>query len=191
MKTLALVAPVGMDGAEEFPDSLAAAKAGDRAAFEHLMRLHGRLVLATALRLLGNMSDAQDASQEVFLKLYRSLGQVTSTNLPGWLYRVTVNVCHDMHRGAAKAAANEIEAAAAGDPQRLLLESERRELVRRSLRRLSEKERQALVLRDIEGLSTAEVARAMGTAEATVRSHIWKARLKMREFVEGSFRRRV
>ena len=190
MRTLALVAPAGMDRVDEFPDSLAAAKAGDRAAFERLMRQHGRLVLATALRLLGNMADAQDASQEVFLKLYRGLGQVASSNLPGWLYRVTVNVCHDMRRRGSPGAPAAAEAASA-DPQSELLESERRELVRRSLRLLSEKERQALVLRDLEGLSTAEVARAMGTAEATVRSHIWKARIKIKEFVERSFRRRV
>jgi RNA polymerase sigma-70 factor, ECF subfamily len=191
MRTLALVAPAGMDRVDEFPDSLAEAKAGDRAAFERLMRQHGRLVLATALRLLGNMADAQDASQEVFLKLYRGLGQVNSSNLPGWLYRVTVNVCHDIHRRGSPGLAEAVEPYRGADPQEELLESERRELVLRGLRRLSEKERQALVLRDLEGLSTAEVARAMGTAEATVRSHIWKARIKIKEFVERSFRRRV
>ena len=63
------------------------------------MRRHERLVLVTALRLLGKMEDAQDASQEVFLRLYRNLGKVrASDNLPGWLYRVTVNVCHDVRR---------------------------------------------------------------------------------------------
>jgi RNA polymerase sigma-70 factor (ECF subfamily) len=60
-----------------------------------------------------------------------------------------------------------------------------------SLRMLSEKERAALVLRDMEGLSTEAVARALGSTEATVRSHISKARVKMREFVERYFRRRT
>ena len=190
MTTLALTVPAGIEPADASPDLLAAAKAGDRAAFEMLMRRHERMVLVTALRLLGNLADAQDASQEVFLKLYRGLGQVTSANIAGWLYRVTVNVCHDIHRAAAPNAAAGTDPAA-GDLQHDLLETERREVVLRSLRRLSEKERQAIVLRDLEGLSTADVARAMGTAEATVRSHIARARLKMKEFVERSFRRRV
>jgi RNA polymerase sigma-70 factor (ECF subfamily) len=190
MRSLALIALAGMEQAEESPDLLTLARTGDRAAFEQLMRRHERLVLATALRLLGNLPDAQDASQEVFLKLYRGLRQVTSENIAGWLYRVAVNVCHDMHRRSVREA-EEVDTAAPDDPQHDLLASERRALLLRGLRRLSEKERQALVLRDLEGLSTAEVARAMGTAEATVRSHIWKARLKVKEFVERSFRRRV
>ena len=69
------------------------------AEFERLMGLHERLVLRTALRLLGRVEDAQDASQDVFLRLYRNLDKVESeTNIPGWLYRVTVNVCYDMGR---------------------------------------------------------------------------------------------
>src|SRR5215469_3395993 len=190
MRSLAMVALAGIGPIDESPDPLAVAKSGNRAAFEQLMRQHERLVLATALRLLGNMADAQDASQEVFLKLYRGLGQVTSHNLAGWLYRVTLNVCHDMHRRRPDMAV-EADPPAPADPQRELLAAEKREVLLRSLRMLSERERQVLVLRDLEGLSTAEVARVVGTAEATVRSHISKARVKMKEFVERSFRRRV
>jgi RNA polymerase sigma-70 factor (ECF subfamily) len=60
-----------------------------------------------------------------------------------------------------------------------------------SLRLLPEKERAALVLRDLEGLSTEEVARALGSSEATVRSQVSKARVKVKEFVERYFGRRV
>jgi RNA polymerase sigma factor (sigma-70 family) len=104
MKALALLATVGpMDGPEDRSEPAArpleAAKAGGLAAFELLMRQYERLVLVTALRLLGVLEDAQDASQEVFLRLYRNLNRVeASSNLLGWLYRVTVNVCHDVRR---------------------------------------------------------------------------------------------
>src|SRR6516225_9655709 len=99
MRALAVLATVGpLPGPEERARTVAAAKAGDLAAFELLMRQHERLVLATALRILGNLTDAQDASQEVFLKLYRNLGRVDPTACAGWLYRVTVNVCHDLRR---------------------------------------------------------------------------------------------
>ena len=60
-----------------------------------------------------------------------------------------------------------------------------------SLRMLPEKERAALVLRDLEGLTTEEVARVLGSSEATVRSQVSKARVKVKEFVERYFRRHV
>jgi RNA polymerase sigma-70 factor (ECF subfamily) len=200
MKALALLATVGpMDGPEGRSEpagcSLEATKAGDLAAFELLMRQYERLVLVTALRLLGVLEDAQDASQEVFLRLYRNLNRVgASGNLSGWLYRVTVNVCHDVDRKRRVPAPVEDAAGLAAltaDPQRAAVETERRRALEMSLRMLSKKERAVLVLRDLEGLSTEEVARALGTTEATVRSQISKARVKIRDFLERYFRRRA
>ena len=196
MRTLALVATVGpMDGPDDRSQIIAVARAGDLAAFEALMRQYERLVLATALRLLGNLEDAQDASQEVFLKLYRNLGKLERPgNIPAWLYRVTVNVCHDVgRRRPSVASVEEAEAlpATSAGPQQTAGEAERRRALELSLRRLSERERVAVVLRDLEGLSTGEVARAMGSSEATVRSQISQARVKMRGFLERYFRRHV
>ncbi|MFY9725449.1 MAG: sigma-70 family RNA polymerase sigma factor [Bryobacteraceae bacterium] len=193
MKTLALAAVEASEGPEGRDSALEAARAGDRAAFDLLMRRHERLVLGTAYRLTGNLEDAQDASQEVFLRLYRNLGKIEAGHLAAWLYRVTVNVCHDARRRRPNTVPvdDAPELAAAGDPQQSAGESERRALLLRSLRVLSEKERAALVLRDLEGLSTAEVARALGSSVVTVRSQISKARLKMRDFVERYSRRRV
>ena len=184
-----------MDGPSGGSDIVEAARQGDLDAFELLMRQYERLVLVTALRLLGNLEDAQDVSQEVFLKLYRNLARVEAErSFSGWLYRVTVNACHDLRRRKPLAApVDEAAEIATGDadPQAAAVEAERRRVVEMSLRMLSEKERAALVLRDMEGLSTEEVARALGSTEATVRSHISKARVKMRGFVERYFRRRI
>jgi RNA polymerase sigma-70 factor (ECF subfamily) len=190
---LATAGPI--DGPEDRSSVIDRAKAGDLAAFELVMRQYERLVLVTALRLLGSLSDAQDASQEVFLKLYRNLGKVESTGaFPGWLYRVTVNTCHDMRR--RRPASVPLEDAGdpvsgEADPQQQTTALERRRVLQLSLRMLSEKEREALVLRDLEGLSTQEVARVLGSSEATVRSQISKARVKVKGFVERYFRRRV
>lgn len=171
-----------------------AAKTGDLAAFELLMRQHERLVLVTALRLLGNLEDAQDASQEVFLRLYRNLAKVqASASLSGWLYRVTVNACHDLHRRSRPETTIEDVPEPrdpAADPQQAVTDAERRRVLQLSLRHLPEKERAALVLRDLEGLSTEEVARVLGSSEATVRSQICKARVKVKAFVERYFGRR-
>ena len=184
-----------LDDPESLTHVLEAARAGDLGAFEILMRRHERLVLVTALRLLGKMEDAQDASQEVFLRLYRNLGKVqASENLAGWLYRVTVNVCHDVRRRRPdETSVDEVaELVSRGaDPQQAATHSERRRVLELSLRLLSEKERAALVLRDLEGLSTEEVAHILGTSQATVRSQIFKARIKMKDFVERYFRRRI
>ena len=177
-------------------DRTEAAQVGDLATFEALMRRHERLVLGTALRLLGRIEDAQDASQEVFLRLYRNLGKLRSCeNLAGWLYRVTVNVCHDSRAHRREATSVEDEAAAlvspGADPQLAATRNERQRVLELSLRLLSEKQRTALVLRDLEGLPTAEVAQILGASQATVRSQIFQARVKIKGFVERYFRGRV
>ena len=141
--------------------------AGDLPAFELLMRQYERLVLVTAFRLAGNLPDAQDVSQEVFLKLYRNLGKLASEDaVASWLYRVTVNACHDLRRRRRPEDPMEHERRSwppgAADPHQALAESERSRALELSLRMLPEKERAALVLRDLEGLSTEEVARALG-----------------------------
>src|SRR5258708_1561455 len=102
------LAVLAMAGRAETPEEprggiaaahLEAARRGDQAAFEMLMRQDERVVLVTALQMLGHMADAQDVSQEVFLKLYRNLRKVDSGgSLAGWLYRVTVNACRDLER---------------------------------------------------------------------------------------------
>lgn len=193
MKTLALlVTATPMDAPEDRLRTLASAKAGDLAAFERLMRQQERLVLATARRLLGNMEDAQDVAQEVFWRLYQNLHKVDATeNVTGWLYRVTVNLCRGRQRkrlAHVEAELADVPAPSAG-PHHQLLEAERQQVLQMSLRRLSEKERAALVLRDLEGLPTKQVARILGSSEATVRSQISKARLKVKDFVERYFRR--
>src|SRR5690348_3470835 len=88
----------------EFARLVKQAKAGDPAAFEAILARHERPVLLTALRLLnGNIEDAKDAAQQVFLRLYRALHQLDENRcFAAWLYRITVNVCRDMLRRRAK-----------------------------------------------------------------------------------------
>src|SRR5689334_19694139 len=75
------------------------AKAGDLQAFERIVVLHQSLVLRVAQRLLLNGEDAKDAAQEVFIRLHRSLGHFQQDQDFGpWLYRMTVNICHDIRR---------------------------------------------------------------------------------------------
>ena len=166
------------------------------AAIDQLMRQCERLVLMTALRFLnGNLSDAQDAAQTVLIRMHRSLGQFRdSSSFSAWLYRMTVNVCHDMNRKTRRRAEVDLDSVArmravpmedaAPDAARQM------EAIQAGLERLAEKERAAIVLRDIEGLATAEVAAILGSSEATVRSQISVGRRKIRKFVEAYMRRR-
>lgn len=196
MRSLALmVMASAVDDPEGRSGVLAAARSGDLPAFERLMRQYERLVLVTALRLAGNLPDAQDVSQDVFLKLYRNLGKLTSEEaVASWLYRVTVNACHDLRRRRRPEDPMEHSVpllSGDADPHEALAESERSRVLELSLRMLPEKERAALVLRDLEGLSTEEVARVLGSSEATVRSQVCKARVKIKGFVARYFGRRT
>ncbi len=170
----------------------AQAGADRRAVFERIMAAHERLVLATAYRLLGHREDAQDAAQEVFLRLYRNLHKLGVADPRAWLYRVTVNVCRDVQRRRVPQAELDPDYPA-GNPSAdaALSFEERKKLVTRGLEELPERQRAMVVLRDIEGLSTKEVARILGVAEVTVRSQISMARLRLKKFVDEFLRRRV
>lgn len=176
---------------DEVPRLLRLAKSGDIAAFESLLRLYEVQVARTALRLLGSRQDAQDAAQEVFLRLYQRISQIDSAgNLSGWLYRVTVNASYDILRkrkGAVAVALDEARLPVESSTEATLGREQQRKLVAEALRTLPDKEKAAVTLRDIEGLSTREVAGILGSSEATVRSQVSTARLKIRKFL----RRRI
>ena len=163
------------------------AKAGDVAAFEQILLLHERRVFLTAMRLLSSVEDAKDAAQEVFLRLHKHLRHFDDTrDFAPWLYRVTVNVCRDIGGKRTREEALPLDLAAAPPPPDW---QDERRIVAMGLKRLPEKERAALVLRDIEGLPTAEVARVLGSSQATVRSQVSSARLKIKRFADRFMRR--
>ena len=143
------------------------------------------MVLRTAYRLLGRLEDAQDAAQEVFLRLFRNRSQVRC-DPKAWLYRVTVNVCNDYYRRRKyEVEIDPQRADPAPDPERQLTMEERKWLIAKGLARLAERERACVVLRDVEGLTTAEVATILNIEEVTVRSQIHSARLKLAKYVRS------
>jgi RNA polymerase sigma-70 factor (ECF subfamily) len=170
--------------------------AGDRFAFDQIILQYERRVLMTAWRLLGSKEDAQDAAQEVFLRLYRYLHHFDEKRpLLPWLYRMTVNVCHDLYRKRRQddaLAAGEVDGTTLTyDPAGEITRSEQRRLIEAAIKTLTEKERAAVLLRDIEGLTTKDVAGILGSSETTVRSQISMARVKIRKFVDRFEKRRL
>jgi RNA polymerase sigma-70 factor (ECF subfamily) len=177
------------------------AKAGDAAAFEALIDCYQRKVLSTAFRLLGNREDAQDAAQEVFLRVHKYLrGFRSDQDFAAWLYRIIVNVCRDhirkrggRHQFASfesEREAGTLEALASGeDVEANAIKSQQHAMIAEALDTLSTKERAALVLRDFEGLSTVEVARVLGSSQTTVRTQICSARAKIKQYRDRVLKR--
>ena len=171
------------------------ATAGDTAAFEQIMIHSQQRVMAMSWRILGNEADARDASQEVFLRVYKYLGRFKQDqDFFAWVYRITVNVCRDL----LKKRQHESERFRAldgdsseemleipfvhEDAEQTLIQAQRRELISRAIATLPFKERASIVLRDVEGLSTDEVARVLKSSSTTVRSQISSARRKIRDY---------
>ncbi len=175
----------------------------DSVGFEEVVRRHERQVFRLARRLLGRTEDAEDAAQEAFFRLYRALhrgwGRLDPERpLAPYLYRVTVNVCHDFGRRRRRSAALPLERVAEAEtpadpgpgPESAAALAEDRRIAGAALAELPIRQRTALVLRDVHGLSTREVAEVLGIREVTVRSHIMRARLKVRELRERLIRQK-
>ena len=177
--------------AHEIPeaDLLRGAQSGDREALEQLIMRHEHRIFALALRMTGNVADAQDAVQETFIRMHVGVRKIDPERGAGpWLSTVAVNACHDIGRRRRRSRVIPMPASAVEvpdsmpDPERRLTGRESEECLRSGLATLPERERAALLLREMQGLTTAEVARTLGSSEVTVRSQISSARLKLRRF---------
>lgn len=172
---------------------VARVKSGDTQAFEELFIRYQRQVMRTASRLLGNVEDAGDAVQEVFLRLHKYLHRFDEEReFSPWLYQVTVNVCREI---AAKRPGSQMlsldqeqergaldHLTSAHNQEQEFGAAQERQMIAEAIASLPEKERAALVLRDLEGLDTSEVARLLGSTETTIRSQISMARVKIKKF---------
>jgi len=149
--------------------------------FDQVLRQREAQVLRTAFRILGNWADAEDVAQEVFLRLHRR-GIIFANDAAagGWLYRVTVNLCLDRTRSARPSQELSDIPSRERSAEALVLVEEKKQRLMAALALLPRKERAAVVLREIEGLSTAEVASALGSSEVTVRSQVSKALVRLR-----------
>jgi RNA polymerase sigma-70 factor, ECF subfamily len=166
-------------------------RSGNEQAFEELVRLHERRVLGTAVQMGLAPADAQDACQEVFLRVFRYLGGFRlGYNFEGWLWRIVVNVVYDFlkkRRDRSEISWSGVlgkEEEVADFTAGLHITVENVDLCEKLLSRmavLTEQERMAFVLRDLQDMETADVARAMRISKVTVRRHATSARKKLRQ----------
>ncbi len=155
-----------------------AAREGDAEAFERLVRENIDAVYGHALRFFGDPHAAEDVSQEVFLKVYRSLGSFDGrSSFSTWLFRITRNVCLDQFRAGRRRPVPtdplDIEAPSADD---FADASVLREALESALASLPPEDRDAFNAVGLFGLTYAEAAVALEVPEGTVKSRVFRAR---------------
>jgi RNA polymerase sigma-70 factor, ECF subfamily len=164
-----------------------------QASQEEFVREHLRRIFLLIYRMVGNTADAQDLTQETFIKALQRQDQLKDLDRAGhWLSRIASNTAIDHLRRRGRIQFSGLDEASDptpapddGGPEAQLLRGEQRVSLERALARLTPRERAALLLRDVEDLPAEEVARLLRCGKATVRSHIANARIKLRRFLPG------
>jgi RNA polymerase sigma-70 factor (ECF subfamily) len=180
----------------------------DEAAFNEIVGRYKSKVYNYLFRMMGNASDAEDVTQEVFVRLYLSLDSFRSqASLSTWLFRIAGNLCIDHFRRAKKhrAVAYSLdepvgaEGAESSDgsnrghevpdmtyePHRLLERDETSRQIQLAMDQLPEKLRGVLILHDIEGMPYEEIAQIVGCPLGTVKSRLFNARQHLRQRLAG------
>jgi RNA polymerase sigma-70 factor, ECF subfamily len=206
MATQAIVrSELQVEGTKSSEDKLIrAGQRGDTQAVEALFRRYHRPLFQTALRVLGNAEDAEDALQDGLLSAYRNLKRFEGrSQFSTWLTRIVINAAL-MRRRSAKARpsfsldepAREDELPAAErfasegpNPEQVFVSTEIREMISENLDELSPVLRTAFVLREMEGYSTGEAAKKLGVTENTLKARLWRARHQLAERLGHRLRR--
>ena len=176
--------------------------AGEEVAFAELVADHQRMVIQLAMNLLGDRDEALDLSQEVFLRVFRTIQRFRGqSSLRTWIYRIAVNQARNRHRFWRRrhradqvsldqhiAAHGEFRSRSDSTPDRVLAQKELAAQLQRALDSLPFDQRTAIVLREVDGLSYEEIAFSLGVAIGTVKSRLTRARRALRQDLQGAGR---
>ncbi len=178
---------------------------GDEGAFNRLVLSYQNRVHGLSYRMMGNLEEAEEVAQEVFITVYKSLPDFRGdSRFSTWLYRVTINHCKnrikylgrrkyyqsDSFDGPVETEEGEMTKQIADDnldPMDRLDQKETQALVQEKLNELDEEQKSVILLRDIEGMSYQEIAEILGLREGTVKSRIHRARLDLKEKLKKEF----
>jgi RNA polymerase sigma-70 factor (ECF subfamily) len=164
---------------------------GEGPAWEELVRRHTRRVFNLCYRFTGNSTEAEDLSQEVFLRIYRTLASYKTEfgAFPTWLTSVTRNLLvdnyrrtrHDRQTDSMEDAMPQIEEkhSSARTPDKLAQAAELSVQLQRGLARLSPELRESVILRDLQGLDYSEIQAVLQVPEGTVKSRISRGRIEL------------
>jgi len=199
---MATQAAVGIQGSEE--KLIRAGQRGDHEAVETLFRRYHRPLFQTALRVLGNTEDAEDALQDGLLSAYRNLKRFEGrSQFSTWLTRIVINAALMRRRSAKARPAISLDEPPREDelpaterfaddgltPEQVFANTEIREMLSENLDQLSPLLRTAFVLREVQGYSTGEAAKKLGVTENTLKARLWRARHQLAERLGRRLRR--
>ncbi|MBI3993614.1 MAG: sigma-70 family RNA polymerase sigma factor [Candidatus Lambdaproteobacteria bacterium] len=180
---------------------IAAFKAGDKLAFQALVQKYESRVYNLCLRMVNDEVESQDLTQEVFLKVYRSILRYQHTySFYTWVYRITVNCCIDyMRRRKRHAHTVSLTSSSNADgneqgkdqdvpdsthvPQATMEKNELREILNNAIAQLSEKLQSIIILKEIEGFTYEEIAEILNCSRGTVKSRLFRARERLKELL--------
>jgi RNA polymerase sigma-70 factor, ECF subfamily len=162
-------------------DLVSRAQAGRLDAFEELVRRHRLGTYRVALRMLGNESDAEDATQDAFVQAWRKLaGFRADAAFSTWMYRIVTNRCLNMLRARRRTEPLPTDREApASRPDRIAEGRWQVDDLTRAIGRLTPEQRAPLVLRELEGLTYEEIAAALELSIPAVKSRLHRARLDL------------
>lgn len=181
-------------------EAIAKAQAGDARAFETLYSLHKRRVYSLCLRMLGNVAEAEDLTQEAFLQLYRKIGTFRGDSaFSTWLHRLAVNVVlmHLRKKGLPQVSLEEtLEPSQDDGPRKdigerdlVLSGSIDRVALERAVENLPPGYRLVFVLHDVEGYEHNEIADMLSCSIGNSKSQLHKARMKLRDLLHSGQRK--
>jgi RNA polymerase sigma-70 factor (ECF subfamily) len=174
-------------------------QAGDKDAFDLLVRKYQHRIISVIGRYVANWSDAQDVAQDTFVRAYRAIGSFRGDSaFYTWLYKIAINTSKNWlvsqgRRPPTEDVAVEDAVLFDGDsrlkdrdtPERELMRQQVEQIVYRTVQALPEELRTAITLREVDGLSYEEIAQAMGCPIGTVRSRIFRAREAVDQQLRG------
>lgn len=175
---------------------VARAREGEREAFEELVRLHADRLYAVVLRFVADPDEAEEVTQEAFLRAWRSIGSFKGrSRFFTWLYRIGINEAkRRAERRPPAGTITPLEDAPLDDapdwseaPELRAEQADLRGVLESAIRRLPFEYRAPLILRDVEGLSTKDAAEVMELGEAAFKSRLHRARLAVRRTVDEYF----
>ncbi len=166
----------------------------DREAYFHLVKLYDGKVFSVAYRILGNKDDAVEIAQDVFIRVYRKIGQYRGEAPFGsWIRKIAVNLSLnrlkarkiDTLNGAASFEGNSVENPEQETPESLLESAERKKALMSALLKVPEDFRAAVILKDIEGYKYSEIADMLGINMGTLKSRLSRGRLELKKLLYG------
>lgn len=172
------------------------AQNGDTESFALLVEKYKDIIFGICFSLLKNYHDANDAAQETFIKVYKSIKRFKfDSSFQTYITRIAINTCKDEFRKQSKNNAaisidddeNSVEIRDASDtPEAAFEKKERREKVRQAILELPEKYREIIILRDLNGASYEEISKILKISQGTVKSRINRARLSLKENLKNN-----